>query len=376
MYEPPVIIDLENHKDNIPAILLNNKTNAPYHTYNTVLDKLKEAEDFKDKRAIEGDNLLNQIRQVAPEIGLSAYTLNNYLLDNSTSHAVNKYPSIGKFLSPYVLWAAINNQFGNTQLQSITYQTRHNREITLNEKNKVAGLLELLDADKIDHLKKISYSDGLKALPKFLETSVVKTMSSEGIWEEICFINQIYHGSKLCSISTFSTYYTNRNLYFQTLHFIKTGSITEIEKDDYIRTCVVNAVLSNGKGVTPELLALYKQLAEVKNRFIQFVRSQLIQHSGEFLIHKDYDQQLPDDLYHQSLELMASLKSKDLILDRCFNFYQVKTAPTKKSIVMMLEIFTGITGTQKSYNGEKGKYYLVTEPVSNDSFLEGTNFLV
>ncbi|WP_142684448.1 DEAD/DEAH box helicase family protein [Chitinophaga polysaccharea] len=376
MYEPPVIIDIENHKNSISPILINDKASVLPYTCNAVLDKLIEAEDFKGKRAVEGDSLLDQIRQVAPEIGLSAYTINNYLLDNSTLHAVNKYPSIGKFLSPYVLWAAINNQFGNAQLRSITYQTRHYREIRLNEKHKVAGLMALLDADKMAHLKKLSYSDGLKALPKCLEASVVKEKNSEGIRAEVYFINQIYHGSKLCSISTFGTYYSNRNLYFQTLHFIKTGSTAEIEKDEYIRTCVANAANSNGKGELLELLGLYKQLAEVKNRFIEFVRSQLIQHSGEFLLHKDYDQQLPDDLYHQSKELMASLKSIDQVLARCFNFYQTKTTPTKKSIAMILEMFTNITGTQKSYNGEKGKYYLVNEPVSNDSFLKGINFLV
>lgn len=242
---------------------------------------------------------------MAPEIGLSAFTLNNYLLDNSTSHAVNKFPSIvSSFLHMFCGLQLITNLAMPSNSALLIRQDIIAKKA--NEKNKVAGLLELLDANKISHLKKLFYSDGLKALPKCLETSVVKAKNSEEIWEEICFINQIYHANKLFSISTFGSYYTNRNLYFQTLHFIKTGSATEREKDDYIRTCVANAANSNGKGEIPELVVLYKQLAEVKNRFIEFVRSQLIEHSGEFLIHKDYDQQLPDDLYYQSMELIAS----------------------------------------------------------------------
>lgn len=376
MYKPPVIIDLEGHKTNISEILHDDAGQSVFFSCNSIFEKLKISEDFKNKRSASGQDLTSALSKVAPELGIHKYTFWNYLLDNSAKHCINIYPSMGKFLSPYVLWASINNQFCNTTLNSITYLTNHYKEIKLssNDDELYSQFLELLTEDERKELRKLPIRKIYAELPNHFESSMVEAKNSEGEIEFIHFINRFQYKEKVVGITTLKTYQSFKRMFLEIAIYLKTDRLVDLDKEKFIRTSLNNAISHDEKDNTSELIAVYKQLADWRNKFITFIESQIIQHEEAFLIHKDYGEMLPDELHSEAIALISHLAEKDELL-KCFSFFQKTAAPSKEKIAGEFEgTFTNITGIQKSYKGER-KYYLLNTPIQNDSFLQDIDFL-
>jgi hypothetical protein len=124
---PEVIIDLNSHKSNISKVLYADAEDGLYQTINETYSDLLEAEEIRQVRSKESTNWIKEFQVDQAQLGVYEYTVANYMMDYSTEHVRNKYASMGKGLSPYVLWAAINNQFCNSELQTITYHTKHKK---------------------------------------------------------------------------------------------------------------------------------------------------------------------------------------------------------------------------------------------------------
>lgn len=193
--------------------------------------------------------------------------------------------------------------------------------------------------------------------------------------EEIQYVNQFSVNGKLKNIGQLKNTPTFMRLLIQLIYKIKNEQDKEIEKDDYIRTCIHHAITFSQTESTTELIALYQRLAVIKTRFIEFIDSQLRHNGSETVIHKDYGTNLPDDLHRDAISVFYALKKEDDILMKSFSLFQKTDQPSKESVASELEIFTNITGIQKNHNGKIKKYYLVNDPVSNDDYLQNINFL-
>ena len=69
-------------------------------------------------------------------------SLGSFILNKGMNFLIQRYASYGKGFSPYVLWAALNDQFENTTLNSITFVSHATEKLELNKENIIEQLLE------------------------------------------------------------------------------------------------------------------------------------------------------------------------------------------------------------------------------------------
>lgn len=116
-----------------------------YRAFNEGYDLLRTVVDTHARRTVDG---------VTAEKGVFTYKF----LVESQKYLTGRQLSYGKRLSPYVLWAALNDQFPNATLQGITYYEPCTKDVLLDDDKLLAGLtgaklLAGLTKESIDELK-------------------------------------------------------------------------------------------------------------------------------------------------------------------------------------------------------------------------------
>lgn len=382
MYAPDTIIELENHKENIPVELYQNKLSRPHKKLNESYNWMGQKYNALRRFLSHEINFLMDVFNENEELKYHYPTFQEVLIEKSQNYLLSKNEWMGKYLSPYVLWASINNQFCNSTLQSITYQTKSYKNVRLMPENMQSMLLSLLSNSTIDRLKNLSIRVGFDLLLEALEHSEDTSVNQKEGGNMQFMVNDF---SVNDNPKTYAQLKADRKFNYALLKIIlfckDVGQ--EVDKGDYLRTCIVNAASFNVTNrELPKRIRLYRRLDSLKGVFMEYVAIKRIPHKGRFLLHPNYGAEISDDFVKSAIELIYELKEEDKLLKAFTFFHNHKnildaeniTREMKNMIVNELEkYFLSISDNRVSYDGEK--HYIFNEPIEIQRIIPNVTFL-
>jgi hypothetical protein len=144
------------------------------------------------------------------------------------------------------------------------------------------------------------------------------------------------------------------------ISFLKTELIQNITKEQYIQTCINNALSFNGDDI-PAIIEGYRSLNALREEFIIFIANELVENkAGEKLIHIEAFRNLDDVFVADCITAISTLKENDPIYKGTFSLLQdieniivVDYAVRKRVGLEFKSLFTSIGEKRKTFNGEK-----------------------
>lgn len=381
MYAPNAIIDIEGHKNFIDEKLYNSKEDKPFITLNESYTKFEDRYSKKYERVSEEIAILSAFES-SNKLKFQYPTQQEELVNRSQSLLVNSHESFGKGLSPYILWACINDQFCSATLKSMELITKDYQHVHLTINNISKELLKLLSDEEKEALKVKPFKLAVQEMITLVQREIKHTENEDGSIEEVTVLNKFsLDGAKKNMVDLRRINSFNQAL-INAIYYLKTGTEKSIVKDEYLRTCIANSI-ENPNGYIPVLTHAYSRLNTLKQKFINFIISAAVESkSVEKLIHIDAYENLSDDFFTECLEVIKLLKVDDGFLNQSYSFFQDLgeieeiSKSIKKSIWQEFRrTFTNIGDTRRTFAGEKNKYYLLPEVLENTSNISGVEFI-
>ncbi|PWV45346.1 DEAD/DEAH box helicase [Chitinophaga sp. S165] len=373
MYAPNTVIDIEGHKLNIEEKLYTGKGNVNHLTLNDGYLKFVESYNKKYSKVERELFVLSALKE-SETLKYQPPTLQEDLVKKSQSVLVNKYESFGKGLSPYILWAAINNQFCNATLTSMELITKDYQSIQLTSSNLFDELLELLPTEKRLILRGLPFRAACENIIEYIQRDIKTITNEDDSTEEITLLNKFYLDGIAINIDKLLRKSFFNQALVSILCYLKVG-IKSLTKEQYIHTCIANAIAFNNDEITP-IIDGYRQLNTVRNEFLKFVdKVSFLNKAGEKLIHTEAYRVLDDIFTADCILAIRLIKANDLLYVGTYSLLQnienttVVDDDIKKRVwTEFRKLFTNIGDDRRSFDKEK-KYYLVLQPIQ-------ANFLV
>lgn len=163
MYSPTELIDDEIVLQVLPIDL--HAKQMPHLIQNKCDEVVKAKLAQKLNRTKDGKSVL-ELKSLISSIDVSE--IESALKDVRTNNL-----SFGKYLSPYILWASLNNQFSNATLKSITVHKEMKKVVVLKSKDSLeAELMTHLNLTNLEEWKKCSLWECYLKVKKALEYTV------------------------------------------------------------------------------------------------------------------------------------------------------------------------------------------------------------
>jgi len=357
MPEPDCIIDLEASKLLLPELDLSKKKNEVHKSQNEYYNSLVQTYDrLKERKSLS----IQKLSDGNPNSDYQYPTLTDYIVGDSQNLLVMNNYSYGKGLSPYILWAALNNQFTNASLREVTYTSINRKVIKINKAEIFNILKNLINEDTIIKACKLSLIEAISVL---LESLEYEQSHREITAQHIIKYNNVnYNIAQLKSLPFFvkelvNIYVTN----------CSQGRVTELIKEDYILACSLQSANITFIENNEDKIESYTLLNLYRRQFIDMITPNIVtNYKGQKLIHRDEYKNINESLINSIFQCIQFLKTNDpLITNKVFQFLpkigSVDDLDKKKktTYIEFEKCFTNVTSVNKSYNGEKDMYYLI-----------------
>lgn len=229
-------------------------------------------------------------------------TFGEFVLEHGDEYLSSRYESYGKGYAPYMLWAAMNNQFENTTLKSLTRIYREVKEVRLSAENLVDDLRNLFD----------QYKEHIAALPVDAAYSFMLKMMADNNTKLIYIRDEKASEYELKDNTRWPK--EIKQEFVNLIFLYKTGIYYVISEENYVRYRMENIDFEDGK--VSSLDKIYYQLNWLYWRFFD---AGVDQATGEYLTHNGSyidENAISINLYHISVLIFNSLLSHDILLKR------------------------------------------------------------
>ncbi len=339
----------------MPPVIMDENSNVLYNSYeflsipkighksqNELLSVLIQTYSKSKAEVIDH---IKKLEDISSKVTLRYHyrTPEEYLMGETRNLLVKQHYEYGKTLTPYLLWAALNNQFTSTTLKSIFLVRRNFNYINIDgaSGNTLAGNISNLIGQKhlYDFLVEASsYLSTLKTTKFILSGSTLNYIQLKNNFDFFNNLIQLY----------FSHHSINYNL----------------QKEDYILgNCLV---LNNHLFDTGSRRGCFYVLEKLRQNFINYMANEIIVNAkNEAIIHRDVWQKLPISFYDSVEALVPLLKKVDILISsKYFPFLEGLHKKTvlvrRQSIYKMFEkCFTNVSDVKKTHLKGKDKFYLV-----------------
>lgn len=366
---PRVLIrNKEGDAQALPSIFLDSLRSVKYKQQTSAYSELEIQYDKKFLHGLMGTVALQSLtdgQKKQLKIGVSHHTLEEFLMQKQRLLTQNYY-SYGRELSPYLLYAAINNQISNTQLMLITITSQAVRKRTVNKENIVPILRSLIDEDVLVEAKQQQPIEALNFLIHhivfFVETDEEgNTMRKVNLFK---FGNRQYQKVSACKRNPLMIQA------IMTLYFMDQPE-SLMSKTDYFNLMLQRLESLRERSTTEtnlntELINTYEGLTEIKASFIKFLDSQKkTNKKREFLISKSAHEKLSDQIVEDTIRISYDLRKNDpFVKNNSFPFLNSLSSNAsqedkRRSVYSELKnCFAQISSTKRSFGGQKDHYYL------------------
>lgn len=297
-------------------------------------------------------------------IGFKSETLEEYLL-GSNNLIVKNYYSFGKQLSPYLLWAALNNQFVNASLSTITF-VKHKRDY-----------VKISESDAVGTIHRKFGNDIFDVLDSNLHDATINFLEKLRRYSETI----ILYNSTQIKPSEILRFPELLRIFINAIAELHIGKAIELSCEDYVFGNVIQAefeYMSNEKEPINPRINAYIKLAKVRDEFIQLINKHIYKWQGEQLVPANMYEYITNLNLESWNAVICEINSTDILLkQRAFRFIPLSKPvqcnnESKKAIYNRLaHCFTNIniSSRKPGPNGEKQGGRLIygdlAKPISN-----------
>jgi len=356
--EKMALIDTDTLNGLLHPLLIQIRDSKQRHLFNEGYAIIERHYEKLRSKSEEG---IKELKRLYPDFYYP--TLENYIMERSQNLLVKNNESFGKNLLPYMLWAAIHNQFCNAELVSINYYAQDSNVFEISRSNLRKQLIEFITKEDRERIKRLSIREAFYELRLLYRVSKQLPREDNPIKPNRFKLDgRGYSYDKMCKLPVFN----------QTILSISETIRNEqdciIDKKTYVRRMIEEREkIDLDKVENDELLSLYALFGRIRNMFVSFVHSTIIMNAkGERLIDKDLFRRLPDDLFNEAHGLMMRLREKDDFLSGyMYSFFAgiervTKSDKRKEKVYKELEkLFLEVSSERRSYGRMKDKYYLL-----------------
>jgi len=288
------------------------------------------------------------------EFSLWYPNFHEFLLEKGQKVLVTDNPSFGKYLTPYILWACLNDQFQNATLKEIIYQQPDIKKITVPVSNRTSFIQNLLLPleNKIRNQSFRTFVDNFSFLLK-------QSKNEDGniSQNEFGFNGNSMFSNKLMKEQTGFT----REILEEVIN-IKTSNRCSLSKKGYILACLSD-VQQGDLHHEVKIREAYIKLLELREKFINWFQGEVVNKDGNFLIPIKAHEKLPKNLFYEAVETFTFLKENDKLVstDVISVLQKLKEDFTDKNkgkvFKLLEELFINVTDQRV---GNK-KYYVLEE---------------
>jgi hypothetical protein len=315
--------------------------------------------------------MLNSLEKAGiTQLGFQYPTFEQYLLEEGGKLAAKNFHSYGGDLSSYMLWAALNSQFVNAELTTISYHAEDVKEVAFDSLDFKKSLLRHLTTEVIESLKIANLQQAKRMI-----TEAIKQPNSSSV---------DYQYTVDGNVLPFNYLVTDYRFLRSVLEIVAanngiTVSTSEL-KAQYMLHSITSCILRDDATARPVELA-YKRLYEVQIDFLDYCKSVIKQASSGYAIHKDADKGMPMALADKVKDIAATLQAEDpFIKSKAISVLQnvdKATGETLRSKVFneLSKIFTNLSDARVSIGKETKQYYRIDgqldKPLPNQPVLNG-----
>lgn len=326
--------------------------NMEYTAQNELYDKLYQQYTKQKQERINEINALTKLQNIKVTLNYNYPSFEEYLIDSSQNLLVKIHYEYGKELSPYTLWASLNNQFTNTKLTEMTHTYRKRTIVKIDKQNIVQNIKKFVSNELLSEAVKLPLSKAVYYIVEHIGNNIDEDLKFE-------YKGKPYSAKELQTFPFFMQ--TIANLYVQ-----RVCNTDTLIKEDYI----LGATLQVAKQTDSKINSLsrdYYKLYKCRNYFLKFITGNIEKNGkGENIIHRDLYEKIPERWYKYFSNVLSRINKQDkLIKNKTYKLYnaddeQEITKQMKESIYKECEkCFTNITGKKRSINGKKEEYYLI-----------------
>lgn len=340
--------------------IIEDKKQAPYYTLNEEFEQVKikyqqilnniKTEVFDMERDLLIGNEESILLKAKMEFGFWYPNFHEFLLRDKRSRLLNDEPAFGKGISPYILWATLNNQFQNATLAKLIHYSANIEIIELNHANCKIEFDNLILRIE-EKLSKTSFREIINNPYSYFQH--IKNANGENV--EIRFkcegdTNKYSITSLLDRKRNYGKQFISSLLSFYCKHEVV------FELPTYVNSCIARA--SDLKNNSP-ICQSYLNLGKIKNEFVRFCKT--------IVAIEDEESYLPTNIEftktfeQNSINVLGEVKKEDKLL--YYLSYDAKNVAKK-----LEEYFLETKRETKSRKMIKGKiYYRTSNPFVRES---------
>ena len=236
------------------------------------LDYITDSYDKRKKEIEDEIKAYNTYSQGTDKPQINFPTLDEFILDSGQELLVTRYEKYGKFINPYIVWAAYNNQFTNCTLKYFDIIKEDVESINLTE----ANLSKFFEASAKQLVLDSPQSNVLDLYGQLIEN--LEEQGGKRV--------QIWMNNQPILISKLLTNYNGTKLALQHLVNSKGGSVDYVKDKMQLVSDLFNHRFKNESG-NPDLDNCYK----VVGNKIQIINDEIakgnIHFSKDYLLHLD-----------------------------------------------------------------------------------------
>lgn len=325
-------------------------------SYEEVVKAYKERFEKLESSVLEMEENIRKISlldaTMKNNFGFWYPNIHEFLIEYSQLILLNhKNPSFGREISPYVLWACLNNQFANATLKNI-YHLGSKQTMNISAKNAKEVFKEIY-ATKQEELFKHSFRHLVNNLGELLNTT--------GEGNSSIPIKYLMNDKSLTSAVLINRYPSIVLAAIDELFQFKFGLKFPITQDDYIRLCL-NDVSLNRNNNSSELDTLQEQylhLYQYSIEFSKWISSFLSTDKKYYNFKADLFENLETDFVSRVKDCLLSIQSQDFMFSsKAISFLQglgeLKDSDLKGKVFnFLLKLSYEIIPLRKRINGEK-----------------------
>lgn len=272
--------------------------------------KLLIAEYKNEVEKVKAQVALLNVRQQQQAVNLGFHypSFEQFTMDGGGQKLLNKYVFFGGDLSSLMLWACMNGQFVNANLESIHCHSKHTIEVKLQTGSFKETLSGLIPSNVKEKVKGMSLRKAFPVLQNSILKGQVETDEEE---EEDIEIPREFNvnGNTLTSAAI-----KNTPEFIQAILMIYSelqGVI--LTKDDLKGTYIRDSVKQSMNSVDDNaIVKAYQGLYEVRLKFLTFCKGQIKKTTkGRAVIPMDAYKYMPIDIVEDAQEVMAILSTAD-----------------------------------------------------------------
>ncbi|WP_291910720.1 DEAD/DEAH box helicase family protein [Chitinophaga sp. CB10] len=264
-----------------------------------------------------------------------------FLLNKSQRILVIGHTSFGKYLSPYILWACLKDQFQNATLKEIIHHLPPIKKITISQTNRPAVIKGLL-AQENEYIQHNTFRSIVQNFPNLLKQSE----NDEGV---VCQHEYMFNDKGILSHRLMKDQPGFSKAFLEEVIFVKTGERFSLLRKDYINACLLDVQQGNVYH-EDKIKEAYRKLLELRDKFIHWFQSKVISKDSSHLIPTKAYLDIPDSLFYESVEVFTFLKENDKLISTDVisilqRFKGNLTDKNKEKIYKTLEeLFINVTG--------------------------------